>query len=264
MMLLRLLPLLAALASSALADVAFTSPAAGAKIQGGGPISVAWRDSGYAPALSALTSYQLFLCAGGNDATNHIQLAAIMTQGTFAAGNVAQRTVSAGIGGSTENAYFLKMISVATQGGTITNFSPRFTLTGMTGTFPPNVIAGMATVQGTDGPPAIDAIANAPVAGGAAGAVQPAAYTVPYDLQTGLTRYAPMQQVPPTKITKKVPTPLFPTSAYTIATTPMARPTVVTTLVLSRTFSLSNRENTAAPVAQPTDDMAKFLARWED
>ncbi|KAK5062031.1 Cell wall synthesis protein kre9 precursor, partial [Cryomyces antarcticus] len=150
------------------------------------------------------------------------------------------------------------MISVATQGGTITNFSPRFTLTGMTGVFPPNVIAGLATVTGTDGPPTVDAIANAPAAGGAAGAA-PAAYTVPYNLQTGLTRYAPMQPVPPTKITKKKPTPLFPTSAYTIATTWMARPTMVTTLTLSRTFSVSSRENTAAPASQPTGDMAKFL-----
>ncbi|TKA81823.1 hypothetical protein B0A49_00587 [Cryomyces minteri] len=262
-MLLRLLPVLAALTPFALADVQFTSPAAGATLPGGGAISVAWKDSGSAPALSALTSYQLFLCAGGNDGTNYIQLAAVTTQGTFAAGNVAQGTVAAGIGGNTKNAYFLKMISVATQGGTITNFSPRFTLTGMTGVFPPNVIAGLATVTGTDGPATVDAIANAPAAGGAAGAA-PAAYTVPYNLQTGLTRYAPMQPVPPTKITKKNPTPLFPTSAYTIATTWMARPTMVTTLTLSRTFSVSSRENTAAPASQPTGDMAKFLARWKD
>ncbi|KAK5200844.1 Cell wall synthesis protein kre9 precursor [Cryomyces antarcticus] len=103
-MLLRLLPLLAALTPFALADVQFTSPAAGATLPGGGAISVAWKDSGSAPALSALTSYQLFLCAGGNDNTNYIQLAAVTTQGTFAAGNIAQGTVAAGIGGNTKNA----------------------------------------------------------------------------------------------------------------------------------------------------------------
>lgn len=72
-MLLNLLYLLAALAPSALADVKFITPAAGASIPAGGTFAVEWKDSGSAPSIADLASYQLFLCAGGNDATNFVR-----------------------------------------------------------------------------------------------------------------------------------------------------------------------------------------------
>lgn len=136
---------------------------------------------------------------------------------------------------------FLKMISVSTEGGQVINYSDRFTLTGMTGTFPANVITGLASVTGTAGPATDNQVSNGnPAASAAAGG----AFTVAYHLQTGLTKYAPMQPVPPTKITAKKPTPLNPTSAYTIATTYMPRASVLTTLTASQTFSVSSMENT--------------------
>ena len=63
------IPLLLLLAISpfTLADVKFTSPAAGASIPGGTALRVQWEDSGYAPSISDLKSYQLFLCAGSNE-----------------------------------------------------------------------------------------------------------------------------------------------------------------------------------------------------
>ena len=68
----RLLALLAAITPFTLADVEFTSPAAGATLTGGGSISIEWQDSGNAPSISDLTTYQLFLCAGGNDDTTFV------------------------------------------------------------------------------------------------------------------------------------------------------------------------------------------------
>ena len=68
----RLLALLAAITPFALADIEFTSPTAGAKLTGGGSISIEWQDSGSAPSISDLTTYQLFLCAGGNDDTTFV------------------------------------------------------------------------------------------------------------------------------------------------------------------------------------------------
>ncbi|KAI9815556.1 MAG: hypothetical protein M1827_002690 [Pycnora praestabilis] len=260
-MLLRPFIFLAALAPLAVADVEFTTPAAGASVAGGTTISVAWKDSGSAPSVSDLTSYQLFLCAGGNDASNFIQLAPITTAGTFSTGNAASGTVQVTIGGSTTNAYFLKMISVATAGGTVTNYSPRFSLTGMTGTFPANVIAGIATVTGTDGPPTENQVTSGD---NAANSGPAGPFTQAYNLQTGLTKYAPMQPIPPTSITAKSATPLYPTSAVIFAKTWLPRPSQVTTLTQSGTFSVSSMENTAAAAAQPSDDMQKFLNRWKD
>jgi len=63
--------LLTSFASLALADVAFVTPAAGVALPVG-PITITFKDSGIAPALSTLQSYQLFLMAGGNTAANSV------------------------------------------------------------------------------------------------------------------------------------------------------------------------------------------------
>ena len=72
-MLIRLLLLLGALAPYALADVEFTTPEAGGTIAGGSTLKVEWKDSGSGPKLSSLQTYQLFLCAGGNDDSSFVR-----------------------------------------------------------------------------------------------------------------------------------------------------------------------------------------------
>ena len=73
MMLIGFLTLLALLASTILADVKFVTPAPGASLPGGGKsISVSWVDSGEDPPLASLTTYTLFLCAGGNEAGSYV------------------------------------------------------------------------------------------------------------------------------------------------------------------------------------------------
>jgi hypothetical protein len=81
--------------------VSFTSPTAGSSFVGGGSIRVQWEDSDTAPALSDLTSYQLFLCAGGNDPSSIVQLTTITTNGDFALGNLAEGTIPSTVGAST-------------------------------------------------------------------------------------------------------------------------------------------------------------------
>ncbi|KAL9603468.1 MAG: hypothetical protein Q9219_001155 [cf. Caloplaca sp. 3 TL-2023] len=100
---LRLL-LLATLAPYACADIQFTSPAAGGTLQAGKPITAKWKDSGDGTALADLKTYTLFLCAGGNDADNFIQLAPINANGQFSAGNEASATVATTVGGPDKNA----------------------------------------------------------------------------------------------------------------------------------------------------------------
>lgn len=69
-------------------------------------------------------------------------------------------------------------------------------------------------------------------------------YTVPYPLQTGPTRYAPMAKKPGTAIATTSPTPQFPASPYTVATEYMVPGTVETTLTASETLSITMKENT--------------------
>ncbi|KAK5111671.1 hypothetical protein LTR62_004776 [Meristemomyces frigidus] len=258
------LALLAALTTLTIADVEVTSPAAGASIPAGA-MTVTWQDSGTAPALTALTTYTIQLVVGGNDASTQTPLYTVANAGLFSAGSTVTATIPAGLAGSTANGYFLKFTSVASEGGTVINYSSRFTMTGMTGTTPATALTAITALGGsTAGPPTVNSVNNGNAAGGAGGAVGGAEFTVPYQLQTGLTKYAPMQPVPGTKITANGYTPLHPTSAFTIATTWMPAPVVQTTLTASQTYSVSSMENTAAAQSNPTGDMAKFLARWKD
>ena len=132
------------------------------------------------------------------------------------------------------------MVSVATAGGSVINYSPRFSVAGMTGTFPANVVAGIGTISGTDGPATENNVAQNQAA------AQDPKYAVPYTLQTGLTKYAPMQPQPPTKITAQSASPMWPTSSVSIATTWLPRPSQVTTSTQTQTFSMSSMENTVS------------------
>lgn len=182
------------------------------------------------------------------------------TKGVHAQGTTAEGTVASNIAGTLKNGFYLRMISTAKEGGTITNFSDRFSITGMTGSNPADA---PTTITGTSGPDTINNVANG-AAAPAAAAADGGLYDMAYADQTGPTKYAPMQVVPPTKITAKNFSPKYPTSSVSIATTWLPKPTVQTTMTQTQTFLVSSMENTAAPQAGPSGDMQKFLNRWKD
>ncbi|KAL6710970.1 Cell wall synthesis protein kre9 precursor [Coniothyrium glycines] len=256
---------LVAIAPMVSAGISFTSPKAGAALTAGTAITVQWEDGGTGPAITDLLTYELFLCAGGQKDTEQAVLIPITTQGSFAVGNTASGMVGATAGGKTDvDAYFLKMVAVGKTGGQLITFSDRFSYSGMTGVFPANVQTALTDISGTDGPATVDnTVASNPNAG--AGAVPAdSLYNVAYTMQTGPTRYAPMQPVPPKTITAKNTKPLYPTSSVKIATTRLPIPAIQTTITQSQTYLVSSRENTVAPAPHPTDDMQKFLNRWKD
>ncbi|KAL4903727.1 hypothetical protein BDW74DRAFT_179721 [Aspergillus multicolor] len=76
-------------------------------------------------------------------------------------------------------------------------------------------------------------------------------YKVPYPLQTGPTRYAPVPKKPGTAIATALPTPQFPASPYIIATEYLKPGTVETTLTAPETLSVTMMENTAVPAPHP-------------
>ncbi|KAH0835114.1 hypothetical protein AYO21_09708 [Fonsecaea monophora] len=246
------------------ADVQVVAPQPGDSITGLN-LQIQWKDSGNSPPLSQLANYQLFLCAGGNDESAYIPIATLVEEGTFTTGNSITITLQPGTGANIPNAYFLKFVSAAT-GGTVINFSDRFSLKSMTGTFPAVVQQGLRTVTGTAGPADVNNV-QAPQAGAGPNnpSVGDAVYSTPYTMQTGTIRYAPMPPMAQTKITAKNASPLWPTSAYTVYQTIAGTPNAVTTNTLALTFSVSSRENPVAAAGQPTDvAMQKFLNRWKD
>ena len=190
----------------------------------------------------------------------------LVSNGQFAQGSTASGSVAPGFAGPTKNGYYLKMVAVATQGGTITIFSNRFSISGMTGVFPPAI---QAAVEGVSGPSDVPDDINSVVSnqqnanpGAAAGAAPGATgdYAVPYSMQTGPTRFAPMPPVPSSKITKKKPTPLYPTSAFTIAKTNLPTPVQIWTNTMSGTFSASSVENTVSQPDPSSNKPFSFLS----
>jgi hypothetical protein len=132
--------------------------------------------------------------------------------------------------------------------GTITVFSDRFTLNGMAGTFPAAIESDLASISGTTGPRPVnvqvdDRQEERQEGGQGAGA---GPYAIPYPQQTGLTRYAPMQQMPGTKITATNTAPLYPSSSVVLASTYLPNPTVVTTFTETQTFVAASHPNTVS------------------
>ena len=127
---------------------------------------------------------------------------------------------------------FLKMVASGPDAHVI-NFSDRFTLTDMAGAFSSNLEDGIGLLSEGHGQ---QELRRRQAAG---------AYTIPYQLQTGPTRYAPMAKKPGSTIpADKSPTPQFPTSAYEIATAYLSAPTIQTTVSASLTYSVSSIEIT--------------------
>lgn len=142
------------------------------------------------------------------------------------------------------------MMAVSKTGGQLITYSDRFSYSGMKGTWDPIVKKGAADISGTSGPAAEDqtikpgAAAGDPV--GAAGD-----FEVPYTMQTGTIRYAPMQPVPGKSVTAKGnPKALFPTSSVSIAKTRLPIPKVQKTITQSQTYSVQSRENTVCLTTQ--------------
>lgn len=241
------------------ADIGFSSPSAGQVISGT-TIDVEFAEGGGSPPMASFTSYTLQLCAGGNKDTDYTPLLTFTDKGDPTKSSYSAEISNLAIGGNTANAYFLRSIGVA-PGGTVINFSKRFTLSGMTGTFSAAVQAGLAKVSGTDGPATQNQIANPQNAAAAGGSSQ---FGVPYTMQTGPVRYAPMAARAPTKITAKGNARQFPTSAYSVwFRSGMPQPDATQTVTDVYTFTVSSMEATIAPASQP-NDMQKFLNRWKD
>lgn len=258
------LAVLAAIAPFASAGISFTKPAAGTTLTADTAIEVAWEESSDGPKLADLATYELFLMAGGDAAGEFDVVHPITTQGAFTAGNIASGLIPSTAGESTsKNAYFVKIQAVGKNGGQLIAYSSRFSYSGMTGAFSAVIKKGVSDISGTAGPKGSDTTVKA-------GAANPAApadgdYDVEYTMQTGLTRYAPMQPVPSKKVTATgTPAPLYPTSSVVIAKTRLPIPSIQTTITQSQTYSVSSRVNTVPAQSHPTDDMAKFLNRWKD
>ncbi|ATZ58626.1 hypothetical protein BCIN_16g03510 [Botrytis cinerea B05.10] len=254
---------LVAFAPFAIAYPTFSAPAAAAVETAATAFTVSWADNGDAPATADITTYQLDVCAGSSG-TNLEVVYPVTASATLGSTLTTSVTVPAARGSSVTNAYFMRMIAT-TATGTVTVYSNRFSISGMTGTF-----AATYTITGTAGPATVNNVADTAVtsssssSSSSSGTTDDGVYGTPFQSQTGLTRYAPMGLMPGTTITATNTEPQYPTSSVALATTYLSSATIDTTLTQAQTASFTSHANTVAAASMPTDDMAKFLARWKD
>ncbi|ODM20505.1 hypothetical protein SI65_03558 [Aspergillus cristatus] len=267
---LRPLSFILPLLSTALADVEFTAPAFGSTLKGGHVVTAHWKESGELLRISQLLQYDIHLCAGGDTSDSYEELATLIKDAPFARGNSVSFKIDQDVGGEEANAYFLKLVASGPDVSVI-NYSSRFSLTDMTGSFSPRVADGIHSIRNISGAPLREDQEHEgfqkrqAVGAPAAAATGLGAHTIPYELQTGLTWYAPMAKRPGKTIPPGKPTPQHPTSHYSIATAYLGAPTVQTTVSATDTYKVTNVENTATPAAQPEDmNMKRWLERWKD
>lgn len=138
------------------------------------------------------------------------------------------------------------MTTQVTGGGEIITFSPRFTITDMTGTwsstFTVTATAASAEIS-TTGTLSVTATASDSSTGTYS---ETGPYAVTYTLQTGATRYAPMPRRPGSTITATNTDPQYPTSSVSIATTYLGTPKQVMTVTDAINYSVESHANTVS------------------
>ncbi|VEU21841.1 DEKNAAC102850 [Brettanomyces naardenensis] len=225
------------LAAAVNADVGITSPADGSTVQASsGTVSVdlQWKDDGVAPDLNEATAFTFKLCTGPNSNIQGIDVVK-----TVSAGSISGDKYTAKFDASqyASGLYYVQIYTTFSTGGYTIHYSPRFSVTGLTGS---------TAASGSGDPPA----AQESIPGAA---VDSKSFTIPYTAQTGITRYAPMQMQPGSTITVTTWSRIFPTSAVTYYTTMKPSPDVSSTITPGWSYSMESLINQATPAAFPSE-----------
>jgi len=132
---------LLSLVSSACANVFITSPVATSSFAAGQPATVSWKDDGAVPSLASFGAASIALYVGNSFQQTQLQLISPSVDVSTSGSISFTPTASVGSNGAD---YFIRFDSLALKDATNSQFpaqafSAKFTLTGMTGTFSPEV-----------------------------------------------------------------------------------------------------------------------------
>lgn len=207
---------------------------------GSSRLSVGWIVTDNWPSKNDIVSYSFTLVAGANrDLVSMHDLGTLQAQDVQ--DNEAEFQVSNSVG--TNGLYMFQVLALSDTGYTI-HYSQRFKLEGMMG-------SKVAPDSPDLGPPS-------PEYRNFDGALQvdldSASFAIPYHLQTGRAKYAPMQMQPPTKVTKTQWTRIHETSALTYFSALNPYVQQVTTVTPGWSYVLSPAHNGATPAPMPSEN----------
>ncbi|KAI0462496.1 hypothetical protein LJB42_003990 [Komagataella kurtzmanii] len=235
------------LISQALAVVEFTSPEGGETFSVSGStvtIPIEFKDDENFPSIADASNLVISLCTGPN---GDISCSEIETTppADLLSGSTYEYDASVLATFGRSGSYYLQIYSKYSGGYAIV-YSERFSLQSMTGTLTPS---------GSGSPPANDiSMSNAQ------NAEISKSFTVPYTLQTGRTRYAPMQTQPSGTVSATGWTRRYPTSSVSYYSTLVPSPAVYSTITPGWDYSYTSAVNFATPAPYPSQNGGWYAA----
>ena len=194
---------------TSLADVSIQTPEQGSSYSPGsdGTISIdlEWVDDTASPTLDQITYYTFTLCTGPNDEIVNVKtLASQITASQLTIDSSGDDkkygyTLSIPKAVTGNGQYYIQVFAWLDNEGSTIHYTPRFTLQKMTGA------TSYTYTDATQPAPqtSIHYNDNANNNGGDnGGTIDTRSFTVPYTKQSGISRFAPMQMQPGTKITR--------------------------------------------------------------
>lgn len=225
-------------------EVTINSPAYGMKFDlssGSAMITVEWSISDNpAPRKNEVLEYIFTLVTGPN-----FNIEAFKTVGKADAKQVEdqkfQFPLSNTVGG---NGWYYVQVMALTEDGHTIQYSPRFQLTGMAGARTPKWVTDTEQPQREVRMTTLDILAE----------MNSYSFAVPYQSQSGLARFAPMQTQPPTKVTKTAWSMRHPTSSVSYFKTRKRGREQLTTVTPGWSYGLPSEWNDAAPARPPSEN----------
>lgn len=234
------------------ADVTVYSPAKGKTFKASGgavTVPVKWIDDGNYPPLKKVEFYTFSLCYGPNSDVDNVYTIGKQitpdeitvtksTDGNLYSYDGVIPAASVGNG-----QFYIQVYAVVKGEGDTIHYTPRFALSGMSG-------VSTFTYTALTQPNAITEINT----GVAPASIDSKSFSIAYTLQTGISRFAPMQMQPGSKVTAKTWTRRFPTSKVTYYSTFRKSLDQLTTITPGISYMMTSDINYASPAPMPSDN----------
>lgn len=203
-------------------------------------LRVEWSITEEPPDEDEIESYTFTLVAASNN-----EIVSVYVFDVFQASELDENKVELQLANTvgTDGLYMLQVLAMSDAGYTI-HYTHRFELVGMTG----SRIAPSIT-DTVPPPPERNILDNV-----LPGDIDTRSFTVPYSLQTGRAKFAPMQLQPPTKVTKTVWTSIHETSAVSYFTAFRPYRKQLTTVTPGWSYVLPSGVNNARAAPMPSDN----------
>ncbi|QLQ80789.1 hypothetical protein HG537_0E01440 [Torulaspora globosa] len=201
-------------------------------------LRVEWTVTDEIPDENEIKSYTFTLVAGSN-----ADLVSMYVFDTIEVSELEDTKMELQLANTvgTDGLYMLQVLAACDSGYTI-HYTERFELVGMVG-------SKLAPSTSDKVPPEPERrVSEDPLAGG----FDSRSFTVPYHLQTGRAKFAPMQMQPPTKLSRSQWTMIHETTAVTYFTSYRRFRKQLTTLTPGQSYVLPSGFNYATPAPMPS------------